>query len=129
MGQQHQTLTVIIGASNNPERYSYKAFERLSAHGFSAVPIGIKKGDILGTPIVNEKPVIPHVDTVTLYINPANQKDWQEYILSLNPRRIIFNPGTENPSFAQLASSKGILCTEACTLVLLATGQYTDDSR
>lgn len=129
MSESTHKVTVIIGASTNPERYSYKAFERLKVHGFSAIPLGVKKGEILGTRIINDRPDIPNVDTITLYINPTNQSEWKDYILSLKPRRIIFNPGTENPEFAQTAESRGIQAIEACTLVMLATGQYNDDTR
>lgn len=124
MSTEPKEVTVIIGASNNPERYSYKAFERLTAHGFDAIPLGIKKGEVLGTPIINDRPALKNVDTVTLYINPNHQEAWEEYIFSLHPRRIIFNPGTENPEFAKRAQDRGIECTDACTLVLLATGMY-----
>jgi predicted CoA-binding protein len=116
--------TVVIGASPNPERYGFIATERLVNNGIETVPVGIKKGSIGALTIINTKPQISGVHTVTLYLNPKNQEEWYSYILSLNPKRIIFNPGTENPQFAELASNSGIETTEACTLVLLSTGQY-----
>ena len=118
--------TAIIGATNNPSRYAFFAAQNLKAHGHEFVPIGIKKGDVLGEQIVNinDKPGIKDVDTITMYIGPQRQPPWYEYILSLKPRRIIFNPGSENPEFAQLAKSKGVEVIEACTLVMLRTGQY-----
>jgi len=118
--------TVIIGARTNPSRYAYLAAERLSAHSHDIVPVGIKKGKVFGHDILNlnERPAIEGVDTVTLYLNPTNQQPWEDYILSLNPKRIIFNPGTENPSLARKAAALGIETINACTLVMLSTGQY-----
>lgn len=94
------------------------------AHEF--IPLGIQEGTVLGRRILNisEKPVIEDVDTVTLYINPQRQKEWYDYLLSLQPRRIIFNPGTENQELKNLAEKKGIECLEACTLVMLSIGVY-----
>ena len=86
----------------------------------------IKKGEVLGKPILSifEKPAIPDVDTITLYIGPQHQPEWYDYLISLKPKRIIFNPGTENPEFEKMAEEKGIETLEACTLVMLRTGQY-----
>lgn len=116
--------TVVIGASPNPDRYGFIATERLANQGIETIPVGIKKGEIAGLPIVNSRPDEKGVHTVTLYLNPKNQEDWYEYILSLHPKRIIFNPGTENPVFASEANKAGIETIEACTLVLLSTNQY-----
>lgn len=118
--------TVIIGASPNPARYAFMATRMLNEYKHPAVPLGIKAGAIDGIPIedIRKKPAIPDVDTVTLYLNPDNQKEWYDYILSLNPKRIIFNPGTENPELEKKASEKGIETTEACTLVLLRSNQF-----
>ncbi len=116
--------TVIIGASPNIERYSYKATISLQKHGYPALPIGIKKGEINGTTILTDKPVLENIDTVTLYVGPDNQKFWIDYILSLKPKRIIFNPGTANPAFEKLAEKQDIEVVHACTLVMLATNQY-----
>jgi len=116
--------TVVIGATPNTDRYSYKATVSLERHGHQVVPLGIRKGEINGRPIINERPIIEDVDTVTLYINPERQKDWYDYILSLHPKRIIFNPGTENDELVRSAKANGILPLEACTLVLLSTNQY-----
>lgn len=117
-------MTVVLGASPNPERYSYLAVERLTRHGHPVVAIGLRKGAIGNTPIIPEHPVLENVDTVTLYMNAEKQKQYYDYILSLHPKRIIFNPGTENPELAQLAGQAGIEHPYACTLVLLSTGQY-----
>lgn len=116
--------TVLLGASENPERYSNLATRKLVAHQHPVTAIGIKAGNIGTTPIITEHPQISNVDTVTLYLSPANQKDYYDYILSLKPKRIIFNPGTENEELARLAVANGIQPIEACTLVMLSTGQY-----
>ncbi|MFT3704864.1 MAG: CoA-binding protein [Agriterribacter sp.] len=116
--------TVVLGASDNPARYSYLAMNRLKAAKHDIVAIG-KKETIVGDIVVHSKPVaVENVDTVTLYLNPANQKNYYDYILSLHPKRIIFNPGTENEELATLAEEHDIQTMEACTLVLLSTGQY-----
>jgi predicted CoA-binding protein len=116
--------TIIIGASNNPERYAYKATKMLSEHGHTVYPVGLREGKINGIDIITQKQVFENIDTVTLYVGPANQPSWYDYILTLNPKRIIFNPGTENPEFVKLASAKNIECIEACTLVLLTINNY-----
>jgi predicted CoA-binding protein len=117
-------LTVVIGASPNPERYSYLAVTRLRAHGHPVIAIGQRAGAIGDTPVIEEHPQTEGVDTVTLYLNPLRQQQYYDYILSLKPKRIIFNPGTENPELMQLAETNGIRTQPACTLVLLSTGQY-----
>lgn len=118
--------TVVIGASPNTSRYSNLAGNMLQEHGFEFVPVGIKQGEIAGEEILNlrEKPDIKDVHTVTMYLGPKNQPEWYEYILGFHPKRIIFNPGTENVEFAELAKSKGIEVEFACNLVLLSTGQF-----
>lgn len=116
--------TAIIGASAKPERYAYMATSRLKKHGHPVFPIGIREGSIEGEIILTNKPQLTDIDTVTLYIGPQNQPEWEEYIFSLNPKRIIFNPGTENPDFQKKATERGIEAIEACTLVLLSIDQY-----
>lgn len=116
--------TVVIGASPNPERYSYKAVRSLQNHGHTVYGLGIHEGVINGLTISMDQPIIENVDTVTLYVSPKNQYPWVDYVLSLNPKRIIFNPGTENPDFISEARAKGIECLEACTLVMLSIGTY-----
>ncbi|MBS1490780.1 MAG: CoA-binding protein [Bacteroidetes bacterium] len=118
--------TIVIGATNNPTRYAYLAAERLLEKGIEFIPVGIKKGTVLGKEILDlkKKPAVDGVHTITLYINPSHQPEWYEYLLSLKPKRIIFNPGTENPEFEKLAQEHHIETTEACTLVLLASHQY-----
>ena len=121
---ENMKKTVIIGASVNPERYSYKAANMLVKHGHEIVPVGTQKGKVAGTDILNGTPEIKDVDTVTLYIGPQNQANIYQYVIGLKPKRIIFNPGTENERFMELAEKNGIETMEACTLVLLSTNQY-----
>jgi len=116
--------TLIIGASNNPERYAYKAAERLLAHGHEIELLGLRPDVIFGSTIETERTQYTDVDTVTMYIGPQRQPEYYEYIVSLNPRRVIFNPGTENNEFETMLSENGIIAEEACTLVLLGIGQY-----
>jgi len=116
--------TLVLGASDNPSRYSYLAVNRLRSHGHPVVAIGKKKTMVADVPIEKEKKDWNDVDTVTLYLNPTHQQQYYEYILSLKPKRIIFNPGAENDELADLAIKNGITPIEACTLVLLSTNQY-----
>jgi predicted CoA-binding protein len=116
--------TLVIGASDNPDRYSYLAVNQLRSHGHPVVALGPKKTKVGDVGIDTVKSSFPDIDTVTLYVNPRIQKEYYDYILSLKPRRIIFNPGTENEELASLARARGIEPMEACTLVLLSTGQF-----
>lgn len=116
--------TLVLGASANPSRYSYLALQRLRSKGHDVVAVGLKKGEVSDVEIQTDRPQIDDLDTVTLYLNASNQKQYYDYILSQNPKRIIFNPGAENEELERLAKEKGIFPQEACTLVLLSTGQY-----
>ena len=116
--------TLVLGASENPARYSYLAIRRLLAHQHPVVAVGKRQGVLNGVTIEKEKKDWSDVDTVTLYLNPQNQKQYYDYLMLLKPRRIIFNPGTENEELYALAKKNGIQVQEACTLVLLSTGQY-----
>ena len=116
--------TLVLGASDNPQRYSYLAVNRLRSKGHPVVAIGHRPAKIADIEIGTEKKDFPSVDTVTLYLNPRSQQEYYDYILSLHPKRIIFNPGAENPELERLAKANGIQPMEACTLVLLSTGQY-----
>ena len=125
MGEISEPLrTVVLGASPNPARYSFMAVRQLLRHGFTPIPLGLRAGEIDGVEILTGTPALKNIDTVTLYVGPDRQPDLYEYILGLNPRRLIFNPGTENPELLQLAREKGIDTSQACSLVLLSTGQY-----
>ena len=116
--------TLVLGASDNPARYSFRAMHMLKNHGHEVVPVGIRKGEVAGMAIHTDRPQEKDIDTVTLYVGPQNQPGWYDYILGLQPRRILFNPGTENPELERLAQTRGIQTEEACTLVLLSIGQY-----
>lgn len=122
--EQAKKKTLVLGASDNPERYSYLAMTRLQAKGYPVVAIGKKETTVNGIAITTEKTPLNDVDTVTLYLSPANQKEYYNYLLSLKPARIIFNPGAENEELASLAKANNIKPMEACTLVLLSTGQF-----
>ncbi len=122
---QHQKKkTLVLGASQNPQRYSYLAINRLRAKDHPVVAIGRRNGSVADVPITKEHLPLPDVDTITLYLNAKNQKEYYDYILSLHPKRIIFNPGAENEELAEIATANGIKPMEACTLVLLSTEQY-----
>lgn len=116
--------TLILGATTNPDRYAYLAAQRLTQHGHPIINVGIKSGEVAGVPIEPANKIHSDIDTLTLYIGPANQPAYYDYILKTKPHRIIFNPGTENPEMEQLAKAAGIETIEACTLVMLSTGQY-----
>lgn len=116
--------TLVIGASSNPDRYAYKAAEKLLKYGHEIELLGLRPDVIFDRTIDTEKKAYEGLDTVTLYVGPKNQPEYYDYIVSLNPKRVIFNPGTENPEFEQLLAKKGIEVEVACTLVMLGTGQY-----
>ena len=116
--------TLVIGASPNPDRYSYKAAVQLAAHGHEVIGIGLKEGHIGELAIQKGKPQLEGVNTVTLYVGPDKQAEYYDYVIGLKPKRLIMNPGTENPEFVKLAEKSGIEVQMACTLVLLSTGQY-----
>jgi uncharacterized protein len=116
--------TLVLGASSNPARYSYLAIQRLRKHGHPVVAIGRRIGEVAGVNISKEHLPEEDVDTITLYLNPTNQREYYDYILTLQPKRIIFNPGTENDELIQKAKENNIQPVIACTLVMLGTGQY-----
>ena len=118
------TSTLVLWASENTERYSNKAIHKLRANKIEVFAIGAKKGIVLGVDIEVEKKFFKNVDTVTLYLNSTRQKEYYKYVLELNPRRVIFNPGTENLEFENLLKENGIETEIACTLVLLSINQY-----
>ena len=119
-----EKYTVVIGASENTERYSNKAIRMLLKYNHPIFAIGNKVGKVENVEIETEKKIVKNVDTVTLYLNEKHQVEYYDYILSLHPKRIIFNPGTENEVLEKLAKENSIEAMEACTLVLLSTGQY-----
>jgi predicted CoA-binding protein len=124
--EMSEKKTLIVGATTNPSRYAYTAASMFEERGLDFIPIGIKTGEIFGKHILDlrSKPDLEGINTITLYIGPDNQGEWIDYLLSLKPKRIIFNPGTENPEFYTRAKAAGIQVLAACNLVMLSTGQY-----
>lgn len=118
--------TLIVGATPNPSRYAYFAAKMFAELQMEFVPIGIKKGEVFGKKILDlkSKPELKDIHTITLYIGPEHQEEWMEYLIGLKPKRIIFNPGSENQDFFKSASEAGIEVLPACNLVMLSTGQY-----
>ena len=119
-----KTTTLVIGASLKAERYSYKAIYKLRKHNIPVAAIGLRIGKVADVTIEKERVDYKNIDTVTLYLNPKRQEDYYQYIISLKPNRVIFNPGTENNTFISLLDEHKIKSEIACTLVLLATNQY-----
>ncbi len=116
--------TLVLGASPNPLRYSHKAVKRLRAHDVEVVAVGRRETTIEDVPVQKGKPRIESLHTVTLYLGPGNQEEYLDYIISLKPRRIIFNPGTYNRKLEDLARENGIETIEDCTLIMLDMGEY-----
>jgi len=116
--------TLVIGASENPARYANKAVKMLRSHNKEVLAVGLRKGKILDVSIVTQWPENETIDTITLYIGPQRQSQYFDKILNSNPKRIIFNPGTENPELKSLAQNAGITTITDCTLVMLQSGRY-----
>jgi predicted CoA-binding protein len=116
--------TLVIGGSENPERYSNKAIKKLRKFGHEVVSIGLKKGKVEDVLIQSEKLSFSDIHTVTMYVGPKHQPEYYDYILSLKPKRVLFNPGTENLEFESLLKKNNIAYEEACTLVLLSIDQF-----
>lgn len=116
--------TLVLGASTKPDRYAFKAITALVEKGHSVLAIGQNTGEVAGVKIYTKAIPLSKVNTITLYLNPARQRDYYNYIIEAQPKRVIFNPGTENPEFYQLLELNNIKSEVACTLVLLATNQY-----
>ncbi|WP_103071246.1 CoA-binding protein [Aquimarina sediminis] len=116
--------TLVLGASLNTKRYSNFVIHKLVAHNYEVIAVGLKKGEIAGVKVKTDTQNIENIDTVTLYLNPIRQQPYYDFIISLKPRRVIFNPGTENPELYQKLDAAGIKTEVACTLVLLSTNQY-----
>lgn len=116
--------TLIIGATPNPTRYAYKAAQMLKGKGHDIINVGIKTGEVAGVAIEKPGEIHDDIHTITLYIGPDLQSGYHDYILKTNPKRVVFNPGTENSQLAELLKENAIEPVYACTLVLLATGQY-----
>lgn len=117
---------MVLGATPNPTRYAYMAAHMLVEKNIEIVPVGIKTGLVAGEQILDLKsrPFIKDIHTITLYIGPANQVQWYDYMLDVNPKRVIFNPGTENHVLENMVADRGIEVLRACTLVMLSVGNY-----
>jgi uncharacterized protein len=125
MTKETNKKTLVIGATTKPDRYAFLAINRLRGHGHDVLAVGVDSGTVADVAIGKDKLPFENVDTVTLYVRPAIQREsYEDYILSLKPKRVIFNPGTENPAFEDRLQKVGIEPIEACTLVMLSTGQY-----
>jgi predicted CoA-binding protein len=116
--------TLVLGASTKPDRYAFKAITMLVEKGHSVLAIGQNAGEVAGIKIHTKQIPLANVDTVTLYLNAVRQRDYYNYIVETQPKRVIFNPGTENPEFYQLLQLNNIKVEVACTLVLLTTNQF-----
>lgn len=116
--------TLVIGVSTKPERYAYQAIERLKAKNQQVIALGLRPGEVHGETIHTEKKIWQDIDTVSLYVGPSHQESYIDYVVALNPRRVLFNPGTENAVFEKRLADEGIHAERACTLVLLSTNQY-----
>lgn len=125
-GNHETKKTLIVGATTNHSRYAFIAAGMFSDRDLEFIPIGIKKGEVFGREILDlrSKPNLEDIHTITLYIGPSHQDEWMDYLIGLSPKRIIFNPGTENQIFYHAASAAGIEVVEACNLVMLRTGQF-----
>ena len=123
---QKKMRVLVLGASTNEERYSNLAVKRLKNYGHEVIAVGNKKGEIEDIPIIVNPTAdsVKPIDTISLYIGPQNQEQWEDFIISVNPKRIIFNPGTENAEFENKLSKLGIEVVEYCTLMLLQSGQF-----
>lgn len=115
---------MVLGASPNPVRFSYKAVKSLLRHEMEVIPVGFREGDIEDVQIKTGMPDIEDVHTVSLYIGSSRQDDYLDYILSLNPERVIFNPGTVNPSLMGQLQKEGIEPVSGCMLVMLKEGEF-----
>lgn len=124
--ESNPKITLLVGATTNPDRYAFIAAQLFDKKGIDFIPIGVKKGLIFGKEILDlqKKPLFDAIDTITLYLSPINQTEWIDYFLSLHPKRIVFNPGTENPEFFKKAKEEEIEVVVACTLVMVQTNQY-----
>jgi len=122
--QSEKKKTLVLGASDNPSRYSYLAINRLRNNNHPVVAIGLRRVKVSDIDIDTEARPYTDIDTVTMYLNPARQQQYYDYIISLKPKRVIFNPGAENEEFAAKLKANGIEPVEACTLVLLSIGRY-----
>ena len=124
MNEMKNKKTLVLGATTKPDRYAFKAINMLTQKGHTVLAIGQNQGEVAGVKIYTKAIPVKNIDTITLYLNPKNQRDYYNYIVESQPKRVVFNPGTENPELYQLLELNNIKVDVACTLVLLATNQY-----
>jgi len=124
MNEMKNKKTLVLGATTKPDRYAFKAINMLTEKGHTVLAIGQNQGEVAGVKIYTKAIPVKNIDTITLYLNPKNQRDYYNYIVEAQPKRVVFNPGTENPELYQLLELNNIKVDVACTLVLLATNQY-----
>ena len=117
-------ITLVLGASTKPERFSHSAVKRLVASDYPVFAVGLREGEIAGIMIHKPFPDLSGIHTVTLYVGPKNQSVYYDYILNINPQRVIFNPGTENAEFENILRNQGIQVVRGCTLIMLDNGTY-----
>jgi hypothetical protein len=116
--------TLVVGGSLKPHRFSNRAINMLTDYGHPVVSIGLREGEVAGVKIQTGKPAFSDIDTITMYLGPQNQPEFYDYLIGLNPKRIVFNPGSENPEFEKKAKDKGIEVVNYCTLIMLGDGTY-----
>lgn len=116
--------TLVVGGSMNPDRYSNRAIRELLYYEHPVVSVGLREGEVEGVKIQTNQPEFDDLHTITLYVGPKNQPRLYDYLLSLKPDRIVFNPGTENEEFEKMARENKIETIRHCTLVMLAEGSY-----
>lgn len=124
MNEMKNKKTLVLGATTKPDRYAFRAINMLVEKGHTVLAIGQNQGEVAGVKIYTKAIPVKNIDTITLYLNPKNQRDYYNYIVEAQPKRVVFNPGTENPELYQLLELNNIKVDVACTLVLLATNQY-----
>ncbi len=119
-------LVLIAAVSTNDKKYSHRAAKLLADNGFKIAPLGFAKGEVGGVEIqsLSSEPKLENVHTITLYMRPENQKEWYDYFLSLSPKRIVFNPGTENSELSEIARDKGIEVVYDCTLQMVRRDDF-----
>jgi predicted CoA-binding protein len=122
--KESKKKTLVVGGSLKPQRFSHKAINMLTDYGHPVVSVGLREGDVAGVKIKTGKPNFENIHTITLYLGPQNQPEFYDYLLGLHPKRIIFNPGTENKEFEKKAEEKGIEVVNYCTLIMLGNGSY-----
>jgi predicted CoA-binding protein len=119
-------VVAVLGASSDPSRYAYKAMELLLEYGHRPLPVHPREEEVLGQRVTHKLDELAgqNIDTVTVYVNPAISDKFEGDFLRVHPKRVIFNPGAENPRLAHILAQNGIKVENACTLVLLRTGQF-----